>query len=118
MWTPRIHRWLAMILLPVMPLVLYSYTSGSTAQEAKGPYIGNSDAIKAGRATYGSKCYICHHSAGARGPNLFASKLSDEQFLETVTNGRPNTQMPAFGGRLSTDEIWQLHAFIKSTDHY
>ena len=118
MWTPRIHRWLAMILLPVMPLALSSYTSGSTAQEAKGHYIGNSDAIKAGRATYGSKCYICHHSAGARGPNLFASKLSDEQFLETVTNGRPNTQMPAFGGRLSTDEIWQLHAFIKSTDHY
>jgi cytochrome c oxidase cbb3-type subunit III len=107
-----------MILLLVLPLAFLSYTSGSTAQESKDPYIGNADAIKAGRATYGNKCYICHHSAGARGPNLFASKLSDEQFLQTVTNGRPNTQMPAFGGRLSTDEIWQLHAFIKSTDHY
>jgi mono/diheme cytochrome c family protein len=120
MWThARIHRSLPMILLLVLPLSPWLLNSGSTAQEeSKDPYIGNVDAIKAGRAIYGSKCYICHHSAGARGPNLFASKLTDEQFLQTVTNGRPNTQMPAFVGRLSTDEIWQLHAFIKSTDHY
>jgi mono/diheme cytochrome c family protein len=26
--------------------------------------------------------------------------------------------MPAFGLRLSPDEVWQIHAFIKSTDHY
>lgn len=108
-----------MILLLVLPLGVWLYTSGSLAQEeSKDPYIGNADAIKAGRATYGNKCYICHHSAGARGPNLFASKLTGEQFLQTVMNGRPNTQMPGFGGRLSTEEIWQLHAFIKSTDHY
>ena len=57
-------------------------------------------------------------SAGGRGPNLFATKLSDEQFLETVINGRKGTQMPAFGLRLSPDEVWQVHAFVKSTDHY
>jgi mono/diheme cytochrome c family protein len=26
--------------------------------------------------------------------------------------------MPAFGLRLSPDEVWQIHAFVKSTDHY
>jgi hypothetical protein len=26
--------------------------------------------------------------------------------------------MPAFGLRLSLDEVWQIHAFVKSTDHY
>jgi len=26
--------------------------------------------------------------------------------------------MPAFGLRLSPDEVWQVHAFVKSTDHY
>jgi mono/diheme cytochrome c family protein len=82
------------------------------------PFLGQADAIEAGRAIYGSKCYICHHSAGGRGPNLFATKLSDEGFLETVINGRKGTQMPSFGLRLSPDEVWQLHAFIKSTDHY
>jgi mono/diheme cytochrome c family protein len=52
------------------------------------------------------------------GPNLFATKLSDQRFLETVIQGRKATQMPAFGLRLSLDEVWQIHAFIKSTDHY
>jgi mono/diheme cytochrome c family protein len=82
------------------------------------PVLGKSEAIAAGRDIYRSKCYICHHSAGARGPNIFATKLSDEQFLETVINGRKGTQMPAFGERLSPDEVWQVHAFVKSTDHY
>ena len=45
-------------------------------------------------------------------------RVIDEQFLETVINGRKGTQMPAFGERLSPDEVWQVHAFVKSTDHY
>jgi mono/diheme cytochrome c family protein len=93
-------------------------TDPCRAEGLTDPYLGQSDAIAAGRAIYGAKCYVCHHSAGARGPNLFATKLSDEQFLETVINGRKGTQMPAFGLRLSPDEVWQLHAFVKSTDHY
>ena len=80
--------------------------------------LGQPDAIEAGRDTYRSKCLVCHRRPAARGPNLFATKLSDERFLETVINGRKGTQMPAFGLRLSPDEVWQLHAFIKSTDHY
>jgi mono/diheme cytochrome c family protein len=108
-----------LFLTVVLPLDVGLVISGSAAQEqSEDPYLGDPEAIAAGRAIYGSKCYICHHSAGARGPNLFASKLSPEQFLKTVTHGRPNTQMPAFGSRLTPDEIWQLHAFIKSTDHY
>jgi mono/diheme cytochrome c family protein len=82
------------------------------------PFLGQHDAIEAGRDTYRRKCLVCHGSAGARGPDLFATKLSDERFLETVINGRKGTLMPAFGTRLSPDEVWQVHAFIKSTDHY
>src|SRR5262245_30721860 len=82
------------------------------------PLLGQPDAIDAGRDTYRSKCLVCHGSSGARGPNLFATKLSDERFLETVINGRKGTLMPAFGARLSIDEVWQVHAFVKSTDHY
>ncbi len=88
------------------------------ADDLTDPFLGQPEAIAAGRATYGSKCYVCHHSKGARGPNLFATQLSDERFLQTVTNGREGTQMPSFKGRLSADEIWQVHAFVKSTDHY
>jgi mono/diheme cytochrome c family protein len=100
----------------IMPLLLTS--AGSAEDAVTDPYLGQADAIAAGHDIYGGKCYICHHSAGGRGPNLFASKLNDEQFLKVVTNGRKGTQMPAFGSRLSVDEIWRLRAFIKSTDHY
>lgn len=86
--------------------------------ELKNPFLGQPDAIAAGRVIYAGKCYVCHHSSGARGPNLFATKLSDQRFLETVIQGRKGTQMPAFGLRLSPGEVWQVQAFIKSTDHY
>jgi mono/diheme cytochrome c family protein len=92
--------------------------SGLADDELTDPFLGQPDAIAAGRVAYASKCYVCHHSAGARGPNLFATKLSDQRFLETVIQGRKRTQMPAFGLRLSLDEVWQIHAFVKSTDHY
>jgi mono/diheme cytochrome c family protein len=99
-------------------LVLLLVGAGRAEDAVTDPFLGQPDAIAAGHDTYGGKCYICHHSAGGRGPNLFATKLTDQQFLKTVTNGRKGTQMPAFGSRLSVDEIWQLNAFVKSTDHY
>lgn len=80
--------------------------------------LGDPVAITEGRRLYRTWCYLCHHSAGARGPNLFATKLSDEQFIEVVINGRKGTQMPAFGYRLTPDEVWQVHSYVKSTDHY
>ncbi len=67
--------------------------------EVTDPFLGQPDAIAASRITYAGKCYVCHHNSGARGPNLFATKLSDQRFLETVIQGRKGTQMPAFGLR-------------------
>jgi mono/diheme cytochrome c family protein len=105
-------------LLAALPLSLALVGLGSAQDAVTDPFLGQPEAIAAGHAIYGSKCYVCHHRAGARGPNLFATKLTDEQFLETVINGRQGTQMPAFGLRLTPDEVWQVHAFVKSTDHY
>ena len=61
---------------------------GLADEELTNPFLGQPDAIAAGRVIYASKCYVCHHSSGARGPNLFATKLSDQRFLETVIQGR------------------------------
>ena len=97
---------------------LQTHFSQKILRATTDPFLGQPDAIAAGRVTYAGKCYVCHHSSGARGPNLFATKLTDQRFLETVIQGRSGTQMPAFGLRLSPDEVWQIHAFIKSTDHY
>ena len=80
------------------------------------PVLGQKAAIAAGRVIYRTRCYICHLGNGGRGPNLFASKLSDYQFLETAINGRGT--MPAFGTLMTPDEIWNVHAYVKSTDHH
>src|SRR5437879_3090053 len=78
------------------------------------PFLGQPEAIAEGDQIYRSKCVICHGRAGGRGPNLFANGLTDEQFMEVVINGRKGTMMPAWGFRLSPDEVWKVHAFVKS----
>ena len=72
-------------------MALPTMSRGLADEELTNPFLGQPDAIAAGRVIYASKCYICHHSSGARGPNLFATKLSDERFLETVIQGRKGT---------------------------
>lgn len=89
---------------------------GSCEEKPSYPFYGNTSAIAEGRTVYRTRCYICHLSNGGRGPNLFATKLTPDQFAATVASGR-NT-MPALGNILSADEIWKVHAFIRSTDKY
>jgi mono/diheme cytochrome c family protein len=80
------------------------------------PMLHDAKAIAAGEQLYREHCIICHGRGGGRGPNLFATKLSDEKFLFVVINGRKGTQMPVWGLRLSPDQVWAIHAFVKSRD--
>lgn len=65
---------------------------------------------------YRRHCFVCHLHAGGRGPNLFASRLNDQQFAQTVLNGQG--MMPAWNPKLSMDDVWKLRAYVKSTGHY
>jgi len=78
------------------------------------PYLGQPDAVAEGDDLYHSHCIICHGLKGGRGPNIFATQLTDDQFLEVVINGRKGTQMPAWGLRLSPDDVWKIRAFLKA----
>jgi mono/diheme cytochrome c family protein len=78
------------------------------------PFLGQPAAIEQGEQQYRAKCIICHGKAGGRGPNLFATRLRDDQFLTTVLNGRPGTLMPVFGLRLSPDDVWKILAFVRA----
>jgi mono/diheme cytochrome c family protein len=82
------------------------------------PLLGDADAIKRGKKFYRARCIICHLKAGGRGPKIFRTDLSPEQFMETVINGRDGTQMPAFGERMSPDDVWAVHAYLMSRDRY
>ena len=63
-------------------------------------------------------CDRCHgaNQEGLVGPSLVNSlkTLSKEEFVKTVTNGRPNTQMVAFSGNAEVmKNLDQLYAYLK-----
>lgn len=82
-----------------------------------------------GRQLYVTHCAACHgmngHGDGPRSATLnprptdltahmVAGKHTDEQTYLTISNGRTNTAMPAWGGTLREQEIWQLTAYIRT----
>ena len=90
----------------------------STLGESMNPFLGDEAAITQGRRIYRSKCIVCHQRTGGRAKHLFKTRWTDEGFLEIVINGREGTLMPAFGYRMTIDDVWKVHAFVKSSDHY
>jgi mono/diheme cytochrome c family protein len=108
---------------PVAAVLALALLAGAAApagaeEELTNPVLGDPGAVEQGRRIYRQRCYICHLSNGGRGPDLFATRLTDEQFLMTVINGRKGATMPAFGLQLSPDDVWKVHAYVKSTDHH
>ena len=83
-------------------------------QYAANPYAGDRDAIETGRSLYRRTCYICHLDTGGRGPNLRTSKLRERDFIRVVLNGKKNTQMPAWKGKLSEEEMWKILAYLEA----
>ena len=76
-----------------------------------------------GEAVFKGHCTPCHGEDGkgkaAVGtPDFTSSKiqssLTDQDILNTITNGRPGTLMPAWKGKLSTDEISAAAAYVRS----
>ena len=83
-------------------------------EHADNPFSGNAEGIAEGQRLYRSTCYICHADTGSRGPNLRKSKLKGQAFLRIVINGRKGTQMPAWKGKLSEEEMWKIYSFLEA----
>jgi cytochrome c oxidase cbb3-type subunit 3 len=91
-------------------------------QEGAGgsPYEGNAYAISEGQNLFNwFNCAGCHSSYGGGG---IGPALNDDVWIyggdprsifETIVHGRPNG-MPAWGGRIPEDRIWQLVAYVRS----
>lgn len=88
-------------------------------QPTANPYSGDAAAIAEGRRLYGwFNCAGCHsQGGGGMGPALMDDKWiygSDPANLYSViVEGRPNG-MPAFGGHIPEQQIWQIIAFIET----
>jgi mono/diheme cytochrome c family protein len=65
---------------------------------------------------YTNNCVVCHGEKGDKGlmgaPNLSNSSMTLEQRIEIIQNGK-NT-MPAFGSKLSSDEIKAVALYIQT----
>jgi cytochrome c oxidase cbb3-type subunit 3 len=82
-------------------------------------YYDNAEAVNSGRILFGQfNCSGCHsNGGGGMGPDLmddewiYGGRL--EQIHQTIVEGRPNG-MPAWGGRIPDQQIWQLAAYVRS----
>jgi cytochrome c oxidase cbb3-type subunit III len=86
--------------------------------EIRNPHVDDPAAILAGRQLFtGMNCAGCHSSyaGGGMGPSLRDSLWlygsGDVQIFSTIAEGRPYG-MPAWAGRLTDDQIWQIVAYI------
>jgi len=88
--------------------------------EIKNPYEGDKGAIATGGKLFvGYNCLDCHGAdgSGAMGPSFqdgrwhFGGSAGD--VFESIYQGRPDG-MPAWGGRISNDQIWMLTAYVRS----
>jgi mono/diheme cytochrome c family protein len=85
------------------------------------PVAGQAEAAREGEALFGRICQQCHNTRGHGGkcPQLVRGAWapgganSDQLMFDTITHGRPNTQMGAFGEVLTQEEIWQIIAFLR-----
>lgn len=70
-------------------------------------------------ALYGTHCAACHGAQrlGGMGPALLPQsleRLRKDEALKVIREGRPASQMPAFGAQLAQEEVSALAAWIYS----
>ena len=84
------------------------------------PFERNAQALATGAGLYVAyNCIDCHGAGGggAMGPSLADGRWHSggraDQVFESIYQGRP-AGMPAWGGRISNDQIWMLVTYVRS----
>lgn len=96
------------------------FPSSGKPLQLTNPYEGNTRAIAIGAQLFVSyNCVDCHgaEGSGAVGPSFQDGRWrfggSAGAIFESIYQGRPEG-MPAWGGRISTDQIWMLTVYLQS----
>ena len=94
--------------------------SRAQALSLRNPFEGNRNAIATGaRIFVAYNCIDCHGAdgSGAMGPSFQDGRWrfggSASEVFESIYQGRPEG-MPAWGGRISEEQIWMLVAYVRS----
>lgn len=104
---------------PVPPQAQQKLATTVSATSGKGLYEENGWAVSEGKRLYTwFNCVGCHsHGGGGMGPALMDDQWiygsAPEQIFQTIIQGGPNG-MPAFGGRIPEQQVWQIVAYVRS----
>ena len=100
--------------------VAVGFPLGGKPLQLRNPYEGNRRAIAIGAQLFVSyNCVDCHgaEGSGAVGPSFQDGRWhfggSAGAIFESIYQGRPEG-MPAWGGRISNDQIWMLAGYLQS----
>jgi putative heme-binding domain-containing protein len=109
------HRTGALLVAVLLPLAAQHEKQEDSVKQR---FLGNKDAIEAGRQLFATGCAACHgaEGEGGRGPNLreriYWHPIDADALYKVVQKGIPAGGMPAAG--LSEDQTWQVVAFVRS----
>ena len=88
--------------------------------DIRDPYEGNRQALAQGaRLFVAYNCIDCHgaEGSGAMGPSFQDGRWryggTAAEVFESIYQGRPDG-MPAWGGRISDDQVWMLAGYVRS----
>jgi len=102
------------------PDTIFPGTSSAPPLDARAKlYDNNANAIAMGQTLYTQmNCVGCHsHGGGGMGPPLMDDEWRYggriDQIATTIAEGRPNG-MPAWRGKLTEHQIWDLAAYVRS----
>lgn len=86
----------------------------------RNPYENDKQALSTGGKLFVAyNCIDCHGAdgSGAMGPSFADGRWhfggAPAEVFESIYQGRPDG-MPAWGGRISNDQIWMLTAYVRS----
>ncbi|HEV2529251.1 MAG TPA: CopD family protein [Thermomicrobiales bacterium] len=94
---------------------------------ATNPVVADARSIEAGGELWATSCLQCHgpeargngtgaSSLGAPPPDLTSSHQrfhTDQELFDSIANGVPGTNMPAFGNRIGETGIWDLINYLR-----
>jgi cytochrome c oxidase cbb3-type subunit 3 len=76
-----------------------------------------------GKSIFKRRCMMCHGADGKgyetiKTPDFtdsnWQASVKDQDILDAIKNGKKGTKMPAFGDKLSGDEIKAVTGFVRS----
>ncbi|WP_240035227.1 c-type cytochrome [Neobacillus notoginsengisoli] len=103
------------VLIVILGITVFISTDGFKGK--------NYEAVQAGEKFYKQECAICHGDTGkgegkqvgtAISSQVFLSSVSDKDLYNYVKYGRPEAAMPAYGPRISEEQLKNVVAYMRN----